>query len=1054
MFIRRIAILTLVVLASLAVASDKKLSKAEKIRRLQQDGLSRIAAFNDRKNGVMDNGRMIMYFSNSGCIDPYFNQTIQWPAGLRPVKNLVWQSGIIFGAVTADGDTISDESYCDPDVPTEDVFNPEPGYDNPNYSFLAFNNPTVARSDILETYPEQFNSQWPSVDRIFDPVDLRNLARLESFWLMRDDNEPANIEAGIIPIGVEVKAWLIQINSSLTRDIIFANYRLKNIRGENLQRCRFGILVDPDMPALVGSEYEDDDDGFIRDLNLAYARDSDNFYASTPGVNIGTLGLKFLQSPVINGQELGLTSWTTFEYGDMPGGGQDVLTETGPDSAFGHYRSLDHAQYDYMRPGLFMQPRLNTDVVFVMGTGEFDLADGDSIDMVVAFIAADDFNGLINKSIAAQTVFDNNFIGPTPPAAPAVTAVPGDESVTLYWSAEPTESSRDALTQREDFEGYRIYRSEDRGGSWGEPTDNLTQYPNEVLPIAEYDVINTAGQLAGAVVSHSNQVSLATINSLGLADGSQGGDAEGIDVSSFFSNDDFQIIFDSDTTFLVLNATQGVLLNYLGDLSGAVGFTVLDEDFVLLGDNPDDTHGLYRSGMPIYVTGLFVKITDGASSPARAGDVFIVDQRRNDPGKNAGLVHSYTDKNLPGQPKQILNGYRYWYTVAAYDREDLVLGVSLNETPPLANPSFDNDQTVEVIPQAPNAGFVETQVDTNFTHLGPSDVDGFVVQVVDPTKVTSSRYEISFDDTGLDKTYSVRDATADTVELSGEPFYDPTMDNAKIFDGLQVLIVDVDPGINGEATSQIVFAGGDTLTLDDWNDDDAGNFLLEDYEVRFDGNVYTYAEYSAGTPVTAPFAIYDVTAQPAKQITVDVLDDDGDGEWDVGEYFSIVNVEYTGSGAWEGTYPDDYAWQVLFGVNDATGVVDAGNVFKIVVNKSLTSADRYQFAATGRSYSLTKNDLNDVRVVPNPFVVTSVFDVDRDRHEIHFTRVPAKCKIKIFTLAGELVRTLEYDRQIELLDFARWDLKNEFGSEVAYGVYLYHLESSVGAKIGKIGILR
>jgi len=1056
MFKRIIAMLLLVALASLAIAGDKKLGKAEKIRRLESGGLDRVAGFNDRKNGVMDNGRMIMYFSNSACIDPYFNQTVQWPSGLRPVKNLVWQSGIMFGAVTASGDTITDESYCDPDVPTEDIFNPEPGYDNPDYSFPAFNNPTVARSDVLETYPVLFGGQWPSVDRIFDPADLRNLARLESFWLMRDNNEPANVVAGIIPIGVEVKAWLIQINSSLTRDIIFAYYRLKNIRGEDLQRCRFGLLVDPDMPALVGAEFEDDDDGFIRDLNLAYARDSDNFYASTPGVNIGHLGLKFLQSPIINGQELGLTSWTTFEYGDMPGAGQDMLSETGPDETLGQYRSLDHAQYDYLRPGLFMQPRLNTDVVFVMGTGEFDLADGDSIDMVVAFIGAEDFNSLINKSNAAQTVFDNNFIGPTPPAAPAVTAVSGDESVTLYWGAEPSETSLDALTQRDDFEGYRIYRSDDRGGSWGKATDNLAQYPNEVLPIAEYDVINTAGQLAGAVVSHSNQVSLATISSLGLADGSQGGDADGVDVSSFFSNDDFQIIFDSDTTFQVLNASQGVLLKYLSDLSSAVGFAVLDDGFTLLGGNPDDTHGLYRSGSPIYVTGQFVKITDGGSSPARAGDVFLVDQRRNDPGKNAGLVHSYTDKNLPGQPKQILNGYRYWYTVAAYDREDLVLGVSVNETPPLSNPNFDNDQTVEAIPQAPNAGLNETQVDTNFTHVGSSDVEGFVVQVIDPTMVRSSRYEISFNDSGVEKTYSVKDVTADTTELRAEPFYDPAMDNAKIFDGLRLLIVDVEPGVNDEASEQTAFAGGDTLTLADSDLPDVGNMLLQDYEIRFDGNVYTYVDYNEATPVTAPFAIFDVTAQPAKQITAEFFDGEGDadGEWDIDERFSIVNTDYTGSGAFEGDYPEDYAWRILLSVNDPSGIVDAGNVFEIVTNKSLTSADRYQFATTARSYSLSKNDLDNVRVVPNPFVVTSVFDVDRDRHEIHFTRVPANCKIKIFTLTGELVRTLDYDRQIEQLDFAKWDLKNEFGSEVAFGVYLYHLESSVGTKIGKIGILR
>lgn len=1067
MFVKKVVIFSLIVLAPFAFSDDKKKSsKAEKIRRLQEQKLSKPAAFNDRKAGVMDNGRMTMYFTNSGGIGDYaFQRTIQWPAGLRPAKNLIWEAGIMFGAVTAAGDTITDEGYFDRDIPTEDIFNPEPGYDNPDYVFPPLNNTTIARSDVLESYPARFGGQWPSVNKIFDPTELRNLARQEAFYLMRDNNEPANEQQGIKPIGVEIKCWKIEINSSLTRDFVYAYYRLKNISGQNLRSCRFGIMVDPDMPALVGAEFEDDDDGFIRDLNLAFARDSDNFYASAPGINIGLFGVKFLRSPEVAGRELGLTSWTTFEYADMPGQDEGYLTVDGPDDNLGQYRSLDEAQYDYMRPGLYMTPRLNTDVVFIMGTGDFNLAQGDSVDMALAFIAADDFRSLVNKAIAAQQVFDNDFLGPTPPIAPAVTAVPGNESVTLYWDAEPTESSLDALTGRADFEGYRIYRSDDRGGSWGNPTENAAQYPNGVLPIAEYDVVNTAGQLAAAVVSHSNQASLAVINSLGLADGSHAGDAEGVDNSTFFSNDDFQIIFDSDTTFQVLNSAQGVLLKYLDDLSGAVGFAVLDTGFAVQTDNPDETHGLYRSGYPIYVTGQFVRITDGVdangdASPAAAGDVFTVDQRRNEPGRNAGLLHSFVDQNIPGQPKQILNGYRYWYTVAAYDREDLVIGVTVNENPPLSNPSFAGDQTVEVIPQAPVAGLVEATADTSFAHVtGSSDVEGFGLEIIDVTKVTGHRYEISFNVAGADKTYSVRDLTASgqPMKLIDQPFYDPASDNAKMFDGIRLLIVDVEPGINDDASGQTAFAGSDTLTLEEWDLPDVGNTLLQDYEIRFDGNVYTYTDYNEGTPVTAPFAVFDVTAQPEKQITVEFFDSDGDadGEWDIDEQFSIVNANYTGSGGFEGNYPDDYAWRILLSVNDPSGLVDAGNVFKVVTNKSLTSADRYQFNTTARSLAPTARDLDNIRVVPNPFVVTSVFDTDRDRHEVHFTRVPANCTIKIFTLAGDLVRTIKYDRGgSDGLDFAKWDLKNEFGSEVSYGVYLYHLESTLGSKIGKIAIVR
>lgn len=1029
-------------------AGDKRESKAEKIRRLRQNNvLTKPSAFQDRKIGVMDNGRMAVYYDNNGFIgDRNYTRSIEWPAG--SINYLVWQVGIIFGGVTADGDTICSESYNDI---SDNQFNPEPGFDNPAFVWDILESPIVARSDLIDSYAPQWNGLWPSLDGTFiDPNELRLFGRQETYWVMRDNNDPDVSPQK--PLNVEVVGRLMEINSSLTKDFVFAFYTVKNIGNQDLRRCRFGVLVDPDMPALVGAEYEDDDDGFIRELNLAYARDSDNFYASRPGLNIGHFGTKFLRSPEVNGQELGLTAWTTFEYGDMPAQGEFELTEDGPDENGIQFDSRDHAQYAYMQPGLYMKPRLNTDVGYLMSAGDFDLPAGQSVEMGVAFIAAPDFEALIRNANAAQQVFDNNFIGPTAPLPPAVTAVPGNKSVTLYWDSDPSESSRDALTQRADFEGYRIYRSEAKGreGSWGTPTDNLVHYPNGYLPMAEYDVVNTPGQLAAIVVTHSNQVSSASVVSEGLADGSQTGDAEGIDNSTFFSNDNFQIIFDSDSTFQVLNSTQGILLNYLDDLSVAVGFAVLDADWALTVDNPDATHGVYHAGSHIYVTGMFARL----EGPTQAGDVFTIDQRRDEPGTNAGLVHWWKD------PSKLVNGYEYWYTVTAYDREDLALGVPVNENrPATVADAFANDQTVAVVPQAPSAGFQEATTDTTFEHVaGSSDVTGFVLQAIDPRLINGHRYEISFEITDADKTYSVTDLNTSTNVLANEPFYDAALDNARLFDGIRLQIVDVEPGINEESSFHVTVVGGD-ITLEDWFLQDPGNNLLRDYEFRFTNEAYTYTDYYEGTPVTAEFAIFDVTDGGETPITVEFHDSDegnADGHWDVDEAIVIVNAPYTGSGGWEGEYPDDYAWRVQFGTTDADGVIDPGNVFRLITNKSLTSADRYRFSTAAQRFDpeLAKKDMDLIRVVPNPFVVTSGFDTVRDRHEIHFTRLPAECTIKIFTLAGELVKTLAHKSAVNGVSFERWDLKTEFGSEVAYGVYLYHVESPAGKKMGKLAIMR
>lgn len=1029
--------------------------KAKKIQELKRAApqLKKTRGFEDRKIGQMDNGQMVINYDNNGLFgDREFTRSIEWPAGSQ--NFFVWQAGIVFGAVTANGDTISSESYWDI---SDAQFNPESGFDNPDYVSPTLQTPIVARSDIAESFAPAWNGQWPGLDGTFiDAASLKNLARQESYWVMRDNNDPEVAPA--VPLNLEVEARLMEINSSLTKDIVFAIYKVKNISGSTLSNCRFGVLVDPDMPALVGAEFADDDGGFVKDLDLSWARDTDNFYDSKPGFNIGHFGTKFLKSPVVDGEELGLTAWALFEYGDMPAAGEFPLTPDGPDPSQPAFASRDLAQYQYMTPGLFMKPAFNTDVVYLMSSGDFTLADGESVDMAVAFIAAPDFEGLIDNAIAAQTVFDNNFVGPTAPIAPAITAVPGNQTVTLYWDSEPSESSTDPLTGRADFEGYRIYRSEDRGTTWGEKTDNFDVYPNGFIPVAEYDVVNSPGELASVVVSHSNQVSTASITSLGLADGSHPGDAAGIDNSTFFSNDNFQIIFDDDSTFKVLNASQGLLLDYLGDLSAAVGFAVLDPDFNLLGNNPDQTHGIYRSGDVIYVTGVFVEIDDAPGNPVQAGDVFLIDQRKNDAGKNAGLAHSWTD------PEELLNGYEYWYTVAAYDREDLALGVPVNENrAATVADAFSNDQTVAVIPQAPPAGFIPARVDTSFEHVaGTSDVDGFVLEVLDPRLVSGHTYEISFDTSGADKTFTVTDLDISQAVLSNQPFYDAAQDNAKLFDGMRLLVSDVEAGVNLDASGQVGDAVGGELSITQVRlPEPDGLFLDRDYELRFTDEIWTYTDWNLGTPVTANFAVFDVTAGNEIQITVeirDAADGNGNGQWDATERERIifVNTAYTGSGAFEGVYPDDYAWRIRLETTDPDGIVDTGNVFRVITNKPLTVADLYTFDTTSENVdaSLAKNDMELIRVVPNPFIVTSGFDTVKDRHEVHFTRLPERCTIKIFTITGELVKTITHDRSAEGVNFARWDLKTEFGSEVAYGVYLYHIKSDVGTQMGKMAVMR
>lgn len=119
-----------------------------------------------------------------------------------------------------------------------------------------------------------------------------------------------------------------------------------------------------------------------------------------------------------------------------------------------------------------------------------------------------------------------------------------------------------------------------------------------------------------------------------------------------------------------------------------------------------------------------------------------------------------------------------------------------------------------------------------------------------------------------------------------------------------------------------------------------------------------------------------------------------------------------------------------------------------------------------------KSVLDLINVVPNPYYAYSTYEQGRIDNKVRITNLPNKCKIKIFTLNGTLVRTFERDLsgQEDLnvedkgssfvhskrLPFQDWDMKNQSGISVASGLYIIYIDvPGVGEKILKwFGVMR
>jgi hypothetical protein len=422
------------------------------------------------------------------------------------------------------------------------------------------------------------------------------------------------------------------------------------------------------------------------------------------------------------------------------------------------------------------------------------------------------------------------------------------------------------------------------------------------------------------------------------------------------------------------------------------------------------------------------------------------------------MPHTYIDENLS-------NGVEYWYCLSAYDAGEPGLVDALQSgfgTPGSAR------NTAAATPRTNPAGYyaaAATVEHRTLTTDPPSD--GQVTPTVfDRSQVTSSAYKVVFTDQP-DQTYwhLVNDSSGDTV------IKNQTLENAEpllypVAEGLRIVVENGDRVPRGYSQTGFATAGDTNLVVGTflgpsipWITGDPGDHfgdakIRATYEIRYTGDSSLATSVWEGFDAVAyprawvPFEAWNVTTGQRVSCAVTKIN----GIWIPGNTLIIVDYPYdTLADLTAVAFPFQYGWAFRF---DTTGWSPAiGDVLTMEGAPVNGPNDEFAFKPDGIVASQATVDLKKIHTLPDPYFGRYSARVEDLNGEsvIQFVNLPDKCTIRIYTLAGDLVQTLEHEGFSGTAD---WNLLTSDQREVSSGVYLYHVDSPYGERLGRMAIIK
>jgi hypothetical protein len=932
-----------------------------------------------------------------------------WPKGSG--HNYIFGAGSWFGTIDhATGDTLVTIGYGPHGGESEYT----PGIEGMSFS---------ASEAIIYMYPVT----WPPPAATYPMAPQDPISHQDSWCAYNDLDATYHMPGDTRPIGLEVYQSVYVWNLSTTQDIIFVRFELKNVSGDTLHDCYFGICADnaigDEVPGndivsgIVGRWYEMGGESLWVD-NLGYywqELDEPN-WDEFPG----TLGYDYLQSPYdlqenedkdgdgildqyetdsawyVNNlppdlwdvdfdgtpdwrdpseiPQLGMTAFKRFTLSLEPNRDNErYMTLAGHNFKTGAYEPFDTIPPD------------PDDQRILQCSGPFDLDADSTVVILVGIVFAywhDTYgrpdSALVEIDNTAQFIYDKNWLLPGPPPPPNLLLIPGDTKVTLSWMSTPETTPdpyydvvhpqgplNDPYYRQYDFEGYRVWRS-------------LTGETDDWHLLGSYDLFNGVVWAGDTTVPESIRIQ-------------------------------------------ALNT--GIVHSYV-DETVRNGFTyyyaVTSWDYNFVKTVVDDST---FPSLIVFESGL----KGEAIAPRRDPANYVA------PGEPQFTVPFGNERLLDIVDARIINPLEV----------DPNRPVYLEFAPPVPvwMIVMNEDSTVDTI--------IGVQYMANLV-----DADG-------DTITTTTSYNVIGKSLHLDE-FAELDGIAVLLDNGTDSFPNPTL----VFDTVEVSGGYPDTLV-GTVVTQIP-SGATNYCYGFWAH--RGN----DYQVIWkktdpSGPVNTVVVIDEETGDTIPY-------RPYQNDTSTVMYGEG---WCftktvnfVTQWTTPVSDTLVTTGSPGNRTKSLYINGGLVTLRNNNYMVDSvlpgeGDIWVVRANRDYTAAPVYARVAVsaepGYFDNTTQLTLN-VKVAPNPYIVTNEWQISPQLRRLKFINLPNRCTIRIFNLNGELVKTIVHTETVDFEDQMTvennaggdewWDLLSENRQLISSGVYIFHVRSDVGEQIGKFVVIR